>query len=128
MFCSSACSSNLFFLGGWMRRGRLPSSSCFFPPRHTSTTTLIPPLSMPTSAPAHSSGYASLAWSWICSRSPAPILSGNLLLPESLGGVLFAPIEKDGANTPRLYLPRDLECRRDRRAGREADEDYFLAC
>src|SRR5687768_12632893 len=128
MSFSSARSSNLFTSSGSMRKRRLRSSSCVFSARHTSTTTLMPPLSMPTSAPAHSSGYASLAWSWICSRSPAPILSGNLLLPEALGEVLVGPIAKDSDDSPRLYLPRDLECRRDRRAGREADEDSFLAC
>src|ERR671920_2443359 len=127
MSCSSACSSNLFTSSGSMRKRRLRSSSCVFSAHHTSTTTLMPPLSMPTSAPAHSSGYASLAWSWICPRSPAPILSGNLLLPEALGEVLVGAVEKDSDARPRLYLPRDLERSRDRRAGREADEDSFLA-
>src|SRR5215210_5498234 len=124
---SSACSSNSFILSGSMRKRRLRSSSCVFSARHTSTTTLIPPLSIPTSAPAHSSGYASLAWSWICRRSPAPILSGNLLLPEALGEVLVGPVAKDGDDRTRLYLLSDPERRRDRRAGREADEDSFLA-
>src|SRR5215210_2782561 len=124
---SSACSSNSFILSGSMRKRRLRSSSCVFSARHTSTTTLIPPLSIPTSAPAHSSGYASLAWSWICRRSPAPILSGNLLLPEALGEVLVGPVAKDGDDRTRLYLLCDPERRRDRRAGREADEDSFLA-
>src|ERR687895_614579 len=127
MSCSSASSSNLFTSSGWMRKRRLRSSSCVFSARHTSTTTLIPPLSIPTSAPEHSSGYASLAWSWICPRSPAPILSGNLLLPEALGEVLVGTVAKDSDDRPRLYLPRDLERSRDRRAGREADEDSFLA-
>src|ERR687897_1000496 len=126
MSCSSASSSNLFTSSGSMRKRRLCSSSCVFSARHTSTTTLMPPLSMPTSTPTHSSGYASLAWSWICPRSPAPILSGNLLLPEPLGEVLAGPVEKDSDARPRLYLPRDLERSRDRRAGREADEDSFL--
>src|SRR5918995_6058946 len=127
MSFSSARSSNLFTSSGSMRKRRLRSSSCVFSPRHTSTTTLIPPLSMPTSAPAHSSGYASLAWSWICSRSPAPILSGNLLLPEALGEVLVGPVAQDGDDSTRLYLPGDFERRRDRGAGRDADEDSILA-
>src|SRR5829696_5306099 len=127
MSCSSASSSNIFTSSGSMRKRRLRSSSCVFLARHTPTTTLIPPLSIPTSAPAHSSGYASLAWSWICRRSPAPILSGNLLLPEALGEVLVGPVAKDGDDRTRLYLLCDPERRRDRRAGREADEDSFLA-
>src|SRR5215203_7166493 len=116
MSFSSARSSNFFTASGSMRNLLLRSSSCVFSARHTSTTTLIPPLSIPTSAPAHSSGYASLAWSWICRRSPAPILSGNLLLPEALGEVLVGPVAKDGDDRPRLYLPRYLERRRNRRA------------
>src|SRR5918997_734457 len=127
MSFSSARSSNFFTASGSMRTLLLRSSSCVFSARHTSTTTLMPPLSMPTSAPAHSSGYASLAWSWICPRSPAPILSGNLLLPEALGEVLVGAVAKKGADLTRLYLPRDLERSRDRRAGRESDEDSFLA-
>src|ERR671915_1564054 len=127
MSFSSARSSNLFTSSGSMRKRRLRSSSCVFSARHTSTTTLMPPLSMPTSAPAHSSGYASLAWWWICPRSPAPILSGNLLSPEALGEVLVGPVAQDGDDRPRLYLPRDPKRRRDRRAGREADEDSILA-
>src|SRR5215211_3852880 len=123
---SSACSSNLFTSSGSMRKRRLRSSWCVFSARHTSTTTLMPP-SIPTSAPAHSSGYASLAWSWIWPTSPAPILSGNLLLPETLGEVLVGPVAQDGDYRTRLYLPCDLERRRDRRAGRDADEDPILA-
>src|SRR5918994_6744292 len=116
MSCSSACSSNFFTSSGSMRKRRLRSSSCVFSARHTSTTTLMPPLSIPTSAPAHSSGYASLAWLWIRPNSPAPILSGNLLLPEALGEVLVGPVAQDGDDRPRLYLPRYLERRRNRRA------------
>src|ERR671914_1952248 len=127
MSFSSARSSNSLIFNGPMRKRRLRSSSCVFSARHTSTTTFVPPLSRPTSAPAHSSGYASLAWSWICPRSPAPILSGNLLLPEALGEVLVGTVAKDSDDRTRLYLPRDLERSRDRRAGREADEDSFLA-
>src|SRR5918997_2597742 len=127
MSCSSACSSSFFTSSGSMRKRRLRSSSCVFSARHTSTTTLIPLLSIPTSAPAHSSGYASLAWWWICPRSPAPILSGNLLSPEALGEVLVGPVAQDGDDRPRPYPPRDPKRRRDRRAGREADEDSILA-
>src|SRR5215211_1762382 len=61
MSCSSACSSNFFTSSGSMRKRRLRSSSCVFSARHTSTTTLMPPLWIPTSAPTPSSGYASLA-------------------------------------------------------------------
>src|SRR5215218_3299001 len=127
MSFSSARSSNFFTSSGSMRKRRLRSSSCVFSARHTSTTTLMPPLSMPTSAPAHSSGYVSLAWSWIWPKSPAPILSGNLLLPEALGEVLVGPVAQDGDDHPRLYLPGDLEGRCDRRAGRDAYEDPILA-
>src|SRR5215211_2130063 len=127
MSLSSARSSNFFTSNGSMRKRRLRSSSCVFSARHTSTTTLMPPLSIPTSAPAHSSGYVSLAWSWIRPRSPAPILSGKLPLPEALGEVLVGPVAQDGDDHPRLYLPRDLECRCDRCAGRDAYEDPILA-
>src|SRR5215213_7025018 len=61
------------------------------------------------------------------SKSPAPILSGNLLLPEALGEVFVGPVAQDGDYRPRLYLPRDLERLRDRRAGRDADEDPILS-
>src|SRR5215212_9844086 len=127
MSFSSACSSNSFTSSGSMRKRRLRSSSCVFLACHTSTTTLMPPLSIPTSAPAHSSGYVSLAWSWIWPKSPAPILSGNLLLPEALGEVLVGPVAQDGDDHPRLYLPGDLAGRCDRRAGRDAYEDSILA-
>ena len=43
------------------------------------------------------------------STSPAPIFSGNLLLPEALGEVLVRPIAQDGDDGPRIYLPRDPE-------------------
>src|SRR5215204_815670 len=127
MSFSSARSSNFFTASGSMRNLLLRSSSCVFSALQTSTTTLRPPLSMPTSAPAHSSGYASLACSWMRSTSPAPILSGKLLLPEALGEVLVGPVAQDGDYRTRLYLPCDLERRRDRRAGRDADEDPILA-
>src|SRR5215207_7208155 len=127
MSCSSACSSNFFTSSGSMRKRRLRSSSCVFSARHTSTTTLMPPLSIPTSAPAHSSGYVSFAWSWIWPTSPAPILSGNLPLPEALGEVLVSPVAQDGDDRTRLYLPRHPERRRDRRAGGDADEHALLA-
>src|SRR5919112_467331 len=126
MSFSSACSSKVFTASGSMRNLRLRSSPCVFSARHTSTTTLTPPVSMPTSAPAHSSGYASLACSWIRSTSPAPILSGNLLLPEALGEVLVRPVAQYGDDDPRAYLPRNLERRRDRRTGRDADEKPVL--
>src|SRR5215212_4903709 len=61
------------------------------------------------------------------SKSPAPILSGNLPLPEALGEVFVGPVAQDGDYRPRLYLPRDLERLRDRRAGRDADEDPILS-
>src|SRR5215210_9183517 len=127
MSFSSACSSNFFTSSGSMRKRRLRSSSCVFSARHTSTTTLMPPLSIPTNAPTHSSGYVSLACSWIRPRSPAPILSGNLLLPETFRQVLVGPVAQNGHDRPRLYLPRNLERRCDRRAGRDADEDPILA-
>src|SRR5215210_3218839 len=126
MSFSSACSSNFFTSSGSMRKRRLRSSSCVFSARHTSTTTLMPPLSIPTNAPTHSSGYVSLACSWIRPRSPAPILSGNLLLPETFRQVLLGPVAQDGDDRPRLYLPRNLERRCDRRTGRDADENPIL--
>src|SRR5918993_4273330 len=58
---------------------------------------------------------------------PCAYLERHLLLPEVLGEVLVGPVAKDGDDRPRLYLPRDPERRRDRRSGREADEDSFLA-
>src|SRR5688572_1296809 len=58
---------------------------------------------------------------------PCAYLERHLLLPEVLGEVLVGPVAKDGDDRPRLYLPRDPQRRRDRRAGREADEDSFLA-
>src|SRR5918995_5671787 len=58
---------------------------------------------------------------------PCAYLERHLLLPEVLGEVLVGPVAKDGDDRTRLYLPRDLKRRRDRRAGREADEDSFLA-
>src|SRR5918993_3263935 len=125
MSFSSARSSNFFTASGSMRNLRLRSSSCVFSACHTSTTTLTPP-SMPTSAPAHSSGYASLACSWMRSTSPAPILSGNLLLPEALGEVLVRPVAQYGDDGPRVHLPRNPKRRRDRGAGRDADEDAVL--
>src|SRR5215210_4327482 len=122
----SARSSNFFTSSGSMRKRRLRSSSCVFSARHTSTTTLMPP-SIPTSAPAHSSGYASLAWSWIRSKSPTPILSGNLLLPEALGEVFVSTVAQDGDDRPGLYLPGDPEGHRDRSSRRDADQDPILA-
>src|SRR5829696_2589565 len=119
-------SSALFTCRGSIRNLRLRSSSCVLSARHTSTTTLMPPLSIPTSAPAHSSGYASVACSWMRSTSPAPILSGNLLLPEALGEVLVGPVAQYGDDGPRIYLPRHTERRRDRGPGRDADEDPIL--
>src|SRR5215203_283761 len=127
MSFSSARSSNFFTASGSMRNLLLRSSSCVFSARHTSTTTLTPPLSMPTSAPAHSSGYASVACSWMRSMSPAPILSGKLLLPEALGEVLVSPVAQDGDDGPRAYLPRNFKRRRDGGAGRDADEEPILA-
>src|SRR5215212_2889423 len=59
---------------------------------------------------------------------PCAYLERHLLLPEVLGEVLVGPVAQDGDDRTRLYLPRDLERRRDRRAGREADEDSFLTC
>src|SRR5215216_3280598 len=126
MSLSSARSSNFFTSSGSMRKRRLRSSSCVFSACHTSTTTLMPP-SIPTSAPAHSSGYASLAWSWIRPRSPTPILSGNLLLPEALGEVLVSTVAQDGYDRARLYLPGNPERRRDRSPRRDADQDPILA-
>src|SRR5215203_802675 len=126
MSLSSARSSNFFTSSGSMRKRRLRSSSCVFSALHTSTTTLMPP-SIPTSAPAHSSGYASVAWSWIRTKSPTPILSGNLLLPEALGEVLVSTVAQDGDDRAPLYLPGNSERRRDRSSRREADEDSFLA-
>src|SRR5215204_4160267 len=61
------------------------------------------------------------------SKSPAPILSGNLLLPEVLGEVLVGPVAQDCDDSPRLYFPRDLERLCDRSAGRDADEDPILS-
>src|ERR671911_2657045 len=58
---------------------------------------------------------------------PCAYLERHLLLPELLGEVLVGPVAKDGDHSTRLYLPRDLERRSDRRAGRETDEDSFLA-
>src|SRR5919107_3523686 len=58
---------------------------------------------------------------------PCAYLERHLLLPELLGEVLVGPVAQDGDDRTRLYLPRDLERGRDRRAGREADEDSFLA-
>src|SRR5918999_2561044 len=58
---------------------------------------------------------------------PCANLERHLLLPEALGEVLVGPVAKDGDDGTRLYLPRDLERRRDRRAGREPDEKSFLA-
>src|SRR5215212_345113 len=127
MSFSSARSSNFFTASGSMRNLLLRSSSCVFSARHTSTTTLTPPLSMPTSAPAHSSGYASVACSWMRSTSPAPILSGKLLLPEALGEVLVSPVAQDGDDGPRVYLLRDPKRRGNGGAGRDADEDPILA-
>src|SRR5829696_1482927 len=127
MSFSSARSSNFFTASGSMRNLLLRSSSCVFSARHTSTTTLTPPLSMPTSAPAHSSGYASVACSWMRSMSPAPILSGKLLLPEALGEVLVSPVAQDGDDGPRAYVPRNFKRRRDGGAGRDADEEPILA-
>src|ERR671914_2000519 len=50
---------------------------------------------------------------------PCAYLERHLLLPELLGEVLVGPVAKDGDDRARLYLPRDLERHRDRRAGRE---------
>src|SRR5215216_5857234 len=58
---------------------------------------------------------------------PCAYLERQLLLPKVLGEILVCPVAKDGDDRTRFYLLRDLECRRDRRAGREADEDSFLA-
>src|SRR5919107_1010802 len=58
---------------------------------------------------------------------PCAYLERHLLLPELLGEVLVGPVAEDGDHSTRLYLPRDFERRRDRRAGREPDEDTFLA-
>src|SRR5829696_2031594 len=57
---------------------------------------------------------------------PCAYLERHLLLPEALGEVLIGTVAKDSDDRTRLYLPRDLERSRDRRAGREADEDSFL--
>src|SRR5918997_1060217 len=127
MSFSSARSSNFFTASGSMKNLLLRSSSCVFSARHTSTTTLMPPLSMPTSAPAHSSGYASVACSWMRPTSPAPILSGKLLLPEALVEVLVGPVAQDGDDGAGIQLPRDPERRRDGGAGRDADQDAVLA-
>src|SRR5919112_955364 len=58
---------------------------------------------------------------------PCAYLERHLLLPKLLGEVLVGPVTQDSDDRTRLYLPRDLERGRDRRAGREADEDSFLA-
>src|ERR671920_778227 len=58
---------------------------------------------------------------------PCAYLECHLLLPKLLGEILVSPVAQDGDDRPRLYLPCDLERGRDRRAGREADEDSFLA-
>src|ERR671911_3038488 len=58
---------------------------------------------------------------------PCAYLERHLLLPEVLGEILVGPVAKDGDDHPRLYLPPDPERRSDRRAGRESDEDSFLA-
>src|ERR687889_62337 len=58
---------------------------------------------------------------------PCSYLERHLLLPKLLGEILVGPVAQDGDDRTRLYLPRDLERGGDRRAGREADEDSFLA-
>src|SRR5215213_2634511 len=126
MSFSSARSSNFFTASGSMRNLLPRSSSCVFSALQTSTTTLTPP-SIPTSAPAHSSGYASVACSWMRSTSPAPILSGKLLLPEALGEVLVGPVAQDGDHGARIQLSCDPKRRRDGGAGRDAYEDPILA-
>src|SRR5215216_5390718 len=60
----------------------------------------VPPLSIPTSAPAHSSGYASLAWSWICPKSPARILSGTYSSQKCSERYLSAPSQRMVTTVP----------------------------
>src|SRR5918993_715361 len=57
---------------------------------------------------------------------PCAYLERHFLLPELLGEVLAGPVAKDGDHGTRLDLPRYFERRRDRRAGREPNEDSFL--
>src|SRR5829696_391033 len=125
---SAARSSNSLIFKGSMRKRRDRSSSWVFSARHTSTTIFIPSTFMPTSAPAHSSGYASLAWSCMWPTSPAPILSGKgLVLPETFGEVLVRPITQHGHDDAALDLARHPKRGRHGGAGRDADQDALLA-
>src|SRR3712207_3581136 len=129
MSLSRARSSNSFICKGSMRKRRERSSSWVLSARQTSTTIFISPTSIPTSAPAHSSGYASLACSQMWPTSPRPILSGKRLplLPEALREVLIRPVAQDGDDHTRLDLPGHLQRRRDRSSGGDADQDSLLA-
>src|SRR5215210_766919 len=125
---SAARSSNSLIFNGSMRKRRDRSSSWVFSARHTSTTIFIPSTCMPTSAPVHSSGYASLAWSCMWPTSPAPILSGKaLVLPESLGEVLVRAVAQHGHDNAALDLTGHPKRGRDGGARGDADQNTLLA-
>src|SRR5215210_6516716 len=125
---SAARSSNSLIFNGSMRKRRDRSSSWVFSARHTSTTIFIPSTFMPTSAPVHSSGYASLAWSCMWPTSPAPILSGKgLVLPETLGEVLVRAVAQHGHDNAALDLTGHPKRGRDGGARGDADQNTLLA-